>query len=106
MNAHIETGDAQLDRGWGQVAVMLGTVERGRQIGKASMPVLRAAFQRPVSGVVAGDREAVLRSRTCHLAGPCLLPCRRKHRDRYKGSPPLLRRNGKQIVNNGAKRSV
>src|SRR4051794_22678395 len=53
---------------------MLGAVERCRQIGEAPMPVPGTAFQRPISGVVAGDREAVLRSRACHLAGPCLLP--------------------------------
>src|SRR5215210_6322955 len=74
VNADIEARDAQLDRGRFQFAVMLGAVERSRQIGKAPMPVPRAAFQRPVSGVVAGDRKAVLRSRACHRAGPCLLP--------------------------------
>src|SRR5438445_12776806 len=77
-------------------------IKRGRQIGKSPMPVSAAALQRPVAGIVAGDREAVLRSQACHLADPCLLPASANTATGMKVRPPLSRQKGKRIINNAA----
>src|SRR5690349_16427428 len=79
---------------------MLGAIERGCQIGKTAVATLRAAFQRPAARIVAGDREAMLRSQACHPTDPCPPSANGNTAADKKVRSRTLLRIGKRTVNN------